>query len=42
MRATSYNRRPNTNQDTYLVLEKLIGMIPYHFIDEVKSEDLQV
>ncbi len=42
MRATSYNRRPNTNRDTYLVLEKLIGMIPCQFIDEVKSEDVQV
>ena len=42
MRATSYNRRPNTNRDTYLVLEKLIGMIPCQFIDEVKSEHVQV
>ena len=42
MRATSYNRRPNTNRDTYLVLEKLIGMIPSQYIDEVKSEDVQV
>ena len=42
MRATSYNRRSNTNRDTYLVLEKLIGMIPCQFIDEVKSENVRV
>ena len=42
MRATFYNRRPNTNRDTNLVLKKLIGMIPCQFIDEVKLEDVQV